>query len=49
MRWFLKRFAIRLRLAHHRCINAYSEDLRKKIVEANERAMLTVEVAALLA
>ena len=26
-------------------MNAYSEDLRKKIVEAKERGMLTVEVA----
>ena len=41
----LKRLAIRLGLAHHRCMNAYSEDLRKKIVQAKERAMPTVEVA----
>ena len=32
-------------LAHHRCMNAYSEDLRKKMVEAKERGMPTVEVA----
>ena len=41
----LKRLAIRLGLTHHRCMNAYSEDLRKKIVEAKERGMPTVEVA----
>ena len=41
----LQRLAIRLGLAHHRCMNAYSEDLRKKIVEAKERGMPTVEVA----
>src|SRR5829696_1505057 len=44
----LKRLAIRLGLAHHRCMNAYSEDLRKKIVEAKERGMPTVEVACTL-
>ena len=32
-------------LAHHRRMDAYSEDLRRKIVEAKERAMPTVEVA----
>ena len=32
-------------LAHHRCMNAYSEDLRKKIVEAKQRGTPTVEVA----
>ena len=31
--------------AHHRSLNAYSEDLRKRIVEAKERGMCTVEVA----
>ena len=31
--------------AHHSGMNAYSEDLRKKIVEAKERGMATVEVA----
>ncbi len=31
--------------AHHRGMNAYSEDLREKIVEAKERGMPTVEVA----
>src|SRR5215210_7432104 len=30
---------------HHADMNAYSEDLRKKIVEAKERGMPTVEVA----
>lgn len=32
-------------LTHHRCMNAYSEDLRRKIVEAKERGMPTVKVA----
>ena len=32
-------------LTHHRCMNAYSEDLRKKIVEAKQRGMPTSEVA----
>jgi transposase len=41
----LKRLAIRLGLAHHRCINTYSEDLRKKIVEAKERGVPNAEVA----
>jgi transposase len=41
----LKRLAIRLGLEHHKCMNAYSEDLRKKIVEAKERGMPTLEVA----
>ena len=40
-----KRLAIRLGLTHHRCMNAYSEDLRKKVVEAKECGMPTVEVA----
>ena len=31
--------------AHHRGTNAYSEDLREKMVEAKERGMPTVEVA----
>ncbi len=31
--------------AHHRSMNAYSEDLRKKIVEAKERGIPTIEVA----
>ncbi len=30
---------------HHASMNAYSEDLRKKIVQAKERGMPTVEVA----
>ncbi len=30
---------------HYASMNAYSEDLRKKIVEAKERGMPTVEVA----
>lgn len=30
---------------HHVCMDAYSEDLRKKIVEATERGMPTIEVA----
>ena len=30
---------------HHSGMNGYSEDLRKKIVEAKERGMATVEVA----
>jgi transposase len=30
---------------HYATMNAYSEDLRKKIVEAKERGMPTVEVA----
>src|ERR687893_2124026 len=42
---YLKRLAIRLGLTHHRCMNAYSEDLRKKVVEAKECGMPTVEVA----
>jgi transposase len=41
----LKRFAIALGRVHHRGMNAYSEDLRKKIVKAKERGMPTVEVA----
>ena len=32
-------------LTHHGGMNAYSEDLRKKIVEAKERGMPTVQVA----
>ena len=44
-RCVLKRLAIRLGLTHHRCMNAYSEDLRKKVVEAKECGMPTVEVA----
>lgn len=40
-----QRLAIALGWAHHRSMNAYSEDLRKKIVEAKERGMPTVEVA----
>jgi transposase-like protein len=47
--WFdglhLKRLAIRLGLKHHRRMNAYSEDLRKKIVQAKERGMPTAAVA----
>ncbi len=31
--------------SHHGSMKAYSEDLRKKIVEAKERGMSTVEVA----
>ena len=31
--------------SHHRGMNAYSEDLRKKIVEAKQRGMPTVEAA----
>ncbi len=30
---------------HHTGMDAYSEDLRKEIVEAKERRMLTAEVA----
>src|SRR5215203_607837 len=30
---------------HHATMNAYSEDLRKKIVEAKERGMPNIEVA----
>ena len=41
----IERLAIRLGLEHHKCMNAYSEDLRKKIVEAKERGMPTLEVA----
>ena len=44
-RSFLKRLAIRLGLKHHRRMNAYSEDLRKKIVQAKERGMPTAAVA----
>ena len=40
----LELLAIRLGSAHHVSMNAYSEDLRKKIVEAKERGMSTVEV-----
>jgi transposase len=41
-----QRLAIRLGLAHPRCTYAYSEYLlKKKIVEAKERGMHTVEVA----
>ena len=32
-------------MLHHRGMNAYSEDLRKKIVEAKQRGMPTVEAA----
>ena len=32
-------------MSHHRGMNAYSEDLRKKIVEAKQRGMPTVEAA----
>jgi transposase len=34
-----------LGLKHHRRMNAYSEDLRKKIVQAKERGMPTAAVA----
>ena len=40
-----QQLAIALGWAHHGSSNAYSEDLRKKIVEAKERGMPTVEVA----
>ena len=42
---FSEQLAIALGWAHHRSMNAYSEDLRKKIVEAKERGMPTVKVA----
>lgn len=41
----LQWLAIRLGLAHHRRMNTYSEGLRKKIAEAKERGVPTVEVA----
>jgi transposase len=41
----LQHFANTLGRVHHSGMNAYSEDLRKKIVEAKERGMPTVEVA----
>jgi transposase len=41
----LQQLAIALGWAHHGSMNAYSEDLREKIVEAKERGMPTVEVA----
>ena len=41
----LQQIAIALGWPHHGSMNAYSEDLRKKIVEAKERGMPTVEVA----
>src|ERR687884_2004078 len=42
---FLQQLAIALGWGHHGSMNAYSEDLRKKIVEAKERGISTVEVA----
>jgi transposase len=42
---FLQQFALALGRMHHASMNAYSEDLRKKIVEAKERGMPTTEVA----
>src|SRR5215208_4217600 len=41
----LQQLALTLGWMHHANMNAYSEDLRKKIVEAKERGMPTVEVA----
>src|SRR5215208_454936 len=41
----VQHFANTLGRVHHSGMNAYSEDLRKKIVEAKERGMPTVEVA----
>src|SRR5215218_5859046 len=41
----LQQLALTLGWMHHADMNAYSEDLRKKIVEAKERGMPTVEVA----
>src|SRR5829696_8568328 len=41
----LQHFANTLGRVHHSGMNAYPEDLRKKIVEAKERGMPTVEVA----
>ena len=42
----LQRLAVELGRMHHRGMNAYSEELRKKkMVEAKERGMPTVEVA----
>lgn len=42
----LQRFATWLGQEHRRCINAYSEDLPKKIVEAKGRGLPTIEVAS---
>jgi len=41
----LEQLAIRLDLTHHGSMDAYSEDLRKKIVDAKQRGVPTVEVA----
>ena len=41
----LRRFAIGLGLTHYGCMYPYSEDLRKKIVEAKQRGMPISEVA----
>jgi transposase len=40
-----QQLALTLGRMHHATMNAYSEDLRKKIVEAKERGMPTTEVA----
>src|ERR687893_445065 len=37
----LEQLAIRLDPTHHRCMNTYSEDPRKKIVEAKQRGLPT--------
>ena len=41
----LQQFALTLGRMHHVTMNAYSEDLRKKIVEATERGTPKIEVA----
>ncbi len=41
----LQHLALMLGRMHHASMNAYSEDLRKKIVKAKERGMPTAEVA----
>jgi transposase len=43
--YFLQQLALALGRMHHASMNAYSEDLRKQIVEAKERGMPTTEVA----
>lgn len=41
----IQQLALILGRMHHASMNAYSKDLRKKIVEAKERGMPTIEVA----
>jgi hypothetical protein len=41
----LERVAVRLSRVHHWCMEAYSEDLRKKILQAVDRGMPNSEAA----